>query len=122
MDQMYMYETKIIDVADPPFDKEPFYAIVFLFALLILFVAYHRRKHNNTRSTINGYITNYNVLSLPVDPLINDQYPDKGILFNTGSSLNLLKSFLYCMLAVSIFGSIVLFLYPFLGSQYGCFG
>lgn len=121
MDQLYIYETRIIDIVEPTFDKEPFYAIVFLFAVLILSIAFTRSKNKEEGNIVNGHITDYNVLSLPVTPLLNDRYPKEGILFNSGSKNSFLKSFLYSFLAIVIFGFLIFFLNNFNRSPHCCF-
>jgi len=102
---------KLLDNIDIPYDKGPFYAVIFSVAVLILFVAFSRRKNDKEEFEDDVDIQYYDVLSQPVSPPQLDQFPEEGVLFNTGSKTGIFKSFLMTLAVAIIFGIIVLLFY-----------
>jgi len=117
MDQAFIYETVQAEFITKTFSTEPLYAIIFLFLILILFVAISRKKKSIDDYSNAGYIESYDVLSQPIENFKHYQFPQNGVLFNNGSRVGILNSMLYSMLFVILFGMIVIFLSFSFGSH-----
>lgn len=96
---------------DIPYDKGPFYAVLFSIAIVILLIGYFNRKKANFKddSDMNFTLDNtrIDVLGQPIQSIHNNQFPKEGVLFNNGEKSNVLQSFLISLAAFILFGLIV---------------
>jgi len=104
----------LLGTHDIPYDKESFYAILFSIAVIILWVAFLRKRKNKDMEipTSNNFVEIHqaDILGQPITLMNNNQFPKEGVLFNTNSKSKLIPSIFITIGAFVIFGIIVMLL------------